>query len=284
MPPRKPPKRRPPPASSPPPPPNDERFEQIFNALPPLGSAEYIRHIQSTPATELPAQVLVRAYRQLPPGEAADATLGRLLGYNDRDGYLTPLFTAAKRRISRHDAYGVDDLVQDAIGEIVVTLGGPRGAGAETAWVSYLTHRMEDAYRKQVGRRGERRPKRAEPVVDPETGEEHDPIDVAGITRGPVQGNVEPSDMEWLESFIRRTFARVPNEKMRQVAFLLFEEDATPVSSNDPTDTNTLEHRFQVSRFTIYRWQRAARALLLAALQSQNERPGFDTGFLGRGP
>src|SRR5687768_10442386 len=136
---------------------SDERNEQLFNDLPPLATPEYISHVKSTPAANLAAPVLVRAYQQLPPGEAADATLGRLLGYNDRDGYITPLYKAAKRRLSRHDAYGVDDLVQDTISEIVDTLGGPRGAGAEKAWVSYLTQRMEDAYRKLAGRRGERR-------------------------------------------------------------------------------------------------------------------------------
>ena len=52
------------------------------------------------------------------------------------------------------------------------------------------------------------------------------------------------------------------------------------MSSNDPADTSTLEHRFQVNRYQIYRWQRSARVLLYAALQTQTEKPGFDTDFL----
>src|SRR5437773_11706569 len=91
--------------------PDDARNEQIYNALPPLGSTAYMQKLKTASAAELPAQVLVRAYRQLRSGPAADATLGRLLGYNEKYGYLTPLYNAARRRISRHDSYGVDDLV-----------------------------------------------------------------------------------------------------------------------------------------------------------------------------
>ena len=251
--------------------PDDARNERIYDSLPPLGSPEYVRKLKTATAHELPAQVLVRAYRQLRSGPAADATLARLLGYNEKYGYITPLYNAAKRRISRHDAYGVDDLVHDTIGEIVETLAGPRGEGAENAWVSFLRQRMEDAYRKLVGRRGERRPQLAEVVTDSETGEEIDPIEAAGVTTGPWQGKVPPSQLEWLEAFIRRTFAKIADERLRAIAFDMFSDDPTPVSSNDPNDTNTLTNRFGVDRYKIYRWQRAARVVLRAALESQNE-------------
>jgi hypothetical protein len=52
-----------------------------------------------------------------------------------------------------------------------------------------------------------------------------------------------------------------------------------PVVSDDPNDPNTLTRRFGVKRFTIYRWQRAARAVLRAALERQNERE-IDMSFL----
>jgi DNA-directed RNA polymerase specialized sigma24 family protein len=227
--------------------------------------------LKTASAAELPAQVLVRAYRQLRSGPAADATLERLLGYNEKYGYLTPLYMAAKRRISRSDAYGVDDLVQDTIVEIVETLAGPRGEGAEKAWVSFLRQRMEDAYRKLAGRRPERRPRRAEVVTDTETGEEIDPIEAAGVTSGPWQGRVPSSQLEWLEAFIRRTFSKISDERIRAIAFDMFSDNPTPVSSNDPAETNTLARRFGVDRFKIYRWQRYARAVLRAALESQNE-------------
>jgi DNA-directed RNA polymerase specialized sigma24 family protein len=259
---------------------SEERNEELFQKLPPLDSQDYLMHLKSASARDLPAPVLVRAYRQLRAGPAAEATLTRLLGHNEKYGYITPLYRAAERLVTRHDAYGVDDLVQDTIGRILDTLGGPQGEGADKAWVKYLRQRLIDAHREHVGRRNERRPRRAEPVLDEETGEIHDPIDVAGVTRGPFQGNPEPNDLEWLEDFIGRTFSKIEDERLRQVAFDMIAENPTPVSSKDPTDTNTLEHRFQVNRYTIYRLQRLARVLLYAALQTQTERPGFNTDFL----
>jgi DNA-directed RNA polymerase specialized sigma24 family protein len=251
--------------------PNDERNERIFASLPPLGSPEYMQKLKTASAAELPAPVLVRAYRQLRSGPAADATLARLLGYNEKYGYITPLYKAAKGRISSDEAYGVDDLVQDTIVEIVDTLAGPHGQGAERAWVSYLRQQMENAHRKLAGRRPERRPRRAPVVRDSETGEEIDPIDAAGVTTGPWQGSVPSSRLEWLEAFIRRTFAKISDERIRAIAFDMLSDNPTPVSSNDPAETNTLTRRFGVDRFKIYRWQRSARAVLRAALESQNE-------------
>lgn len=259
---------------------NEERNEKLFQKLPRLGSQDYLTHLKSASAKDLPAPVLVRAYRQIKAGPAADATLDRLLGHNEKHGYITPLYKAADRLVNQHDTYGVDDLVQDTIGLIVETLGGPRGAGAEKAWVKFVRQRLHDIHRGHVGRRGERRPRRAEPIRDEETGELRDSIDLAGATRGPFHGNAEPSDMEWLEGFIERTFSKIEDERIRHVAFDMVSENRTPVSSNDPADTSTLEHRFQVNRYQIYRWQRSARVLLYAALQTQTEKPGFNTDFL----
>jgi hypothetical protein len=258
----------------------DERNERIFQSLPaPLGCPAYIKLLREAPASDLPAAVLVRAYRQLQSGPAADATLDRLLGQNEKYGYITPLYRMARRRITRNDPYGVPDLVQDTIGEVLDTLGGPKGAGAEKVWLSYLRQRMVDAHRKQVGRRAERRPERAENLTDPETGEEIDAIDATGVTMGPWQGRVEASDLQWLEEFIRRTFARIPDERMREVALDMLRDKPTPVSGEDPA-ADTLERRYGVKRFTIYRWQRSAAALLKAALERQSERPNFDISFL----
>src|SRR5437773_8501039 len=259
--------------------PDDDRNDRIFASLPPLSSPEYMEKLRTASATELPAGVLVHAYRQLRSGPAADATLGRLLGYNEKYGYLTPLYKAAGRRISRHDAYGVDDLVQDTSGEIVESLPGPRGEGAEKAWISFLHQRLEDAYRKLVGRRGERRPPRAEVITDTETGQEIDPIEAAGVTKAPWHGSVPSSQLEWLEAFIRRTFATISDERIRAIGFDMFSDNPTPVSSKNPKDANTLTHRFGVDRYRIYRWQRYARAVLYAALGSQNEVE-IDIGWL----
>lgn len=258
---------------------NDERNEEIFQKLPPLDSEEYLKYLKAAPAEELPAPVLVRAYRQLPPGPAADATLARLVGNNRNYGYLRPLWAAARRKIKRDDAYSYDDLVFNTIGEVVLTLGGPHGEGAAENWVNYLLQRMEDAYRRMTTR-SKRRGRRADPVVDEETGEERELFEAIEVPRGPYQGNVRGSDLEWLEGFIRRTFAKIPDERRREVAFDLFSAHRTPVSSENPNDPNTLVGRYKVRRQTIYGWQRAARALLWAALESQNERPDFEMSRL----
>src|SRR5688572_13210162 len=80
-----------PPESSP------DRNEALFQALPPLDSADYLNLLKSATAKDLPAPVLVRAYRQIKAGPAAEATLDRLLGFNEKYGYITPLYKMAKR-------------------------------------------------------------------------------------------------------------------------------------------------------------------------------------------
>ena len=92
--------------------PDEQRFNRVFSALPALGSAEYIEHIKQAPAGELPPQVLARAYRQLPhDSAAAKATIGRLLDFEDRHGYLASMQRAARRRISPHDWFDSDELI-----------------------------------------------------------------------------------------------------------------------------------------------------------------------------
>ncbi len=59
--------------------PAEQSYEEIFQALPPLGSEEYVAHIRSAPVSLLPAEILVRAFRQLPAeSEASLVTLQRL--------------------------------------------------------------------------------------------------------------------------------------------------------------------------------------------------------------
>jgi hypothetical protein len=63
------------------------RLDAGFQALPKLGSPEYLAFLKSAPPRDLPPQVLVRAYRQLlDAGEscAADRALERLLGHDDQ--------------------------------------------------------------------------------------------------------------------------------------------------------------------------------------------------------
>lgn len=157
----------------------EQRFNRIFSSLPTLGSRQYIEYVKNADAASLSPPVLARAYRQLPPdSEAAKATIGRLLDFEDRHGYLAPLQRAARRRISRHDWFDSDELVLETIKEIYLSIGTTRGAGAEVFWFKFLRQRLEDAYRSLNGRHNERRdPERAAPRLDEETRDEIDPLD-----------------------------------------------------------------------------------------------------------
>ena len=248
-----------------------KRVDELFEALPPLGSTEYLEHIKHAPAHELPAQVLVRAYRQLVRayGESreANATLARLLGNYERDGYLAPLWQAARYRISDRDWFGVEDLVARAIEEIVDTLAGPRGKGADTSWVAFLHQRLEDGYRAMVGRRGERQDvEKVGPMVN-EDGELTDALEGVSSEAGAAtdwHGRVEGNDAEWLEQFVARELARIPDNTIREVGRDQF--------SAEPSSMKELEQRFGVDRFQIRRWREIARTRIYAALQRQNER------------
>jgi hypothetical protein len=250
-----------------------ERDDRIFKALPLLGSAAYLSLLKTATAAELPAPVLVRAYRAL--GRESDggrATLDRLVGRHNEYGYLRALYTSAERRRSRLGGYGPGDLVQNAIGEIVATLGGPQGEGADTGWVHYLHQCMESAYRKLVGRRAQRAG---------ESGGDLDQLDDAHSVDIPWQGSVAPSNLEWVEEFLHRAALAMPTETLRLIALDVISHSPTKTSSGDSSDTMTLAERFKVRRQTIYKWQRQVRALLRAALENQNERE-IDLSYLSR--
>jgi hypothetical protein len=255
--------------------PDEQRFNRIFSALPTLGSPEYIEHIKHAAAAELPPQVLARAYRQLPhDSAAAKATIGRLLDFEDRHGYLASLQRAARRRISPHDWFDSDELVAETIKEIYLNIGTPRGKGAEFYWYKYLRQRLEDAYRTLNGRFNERRdPERAQPRVDEETSGEVDPVDeLDSASPTAWHGNTDPDLTQWLEEFVARELAKISDDRIREVARNLF--------SAEPSTQQELADRYGVDRSQIMRWREIARGVIYAALQVQNEHPGFDVSWL----
>ncbi len=103
----------------------EERNEGIFQGLPILSSPEYRDLLKSSPeyrdllkaarADELPAPVLVRAFRQLRGSRNAALTLERLLTTDSKYGYLRPLRHMARRRVSKDDWFSADDLVDQSI-------------------------------------------------------------------------------------------------------------------------------------------------------------------------
>jgi hypothetical protein len=203
-------------------------------------------------------------YREERPSPAADATIERLLAHDARFGYLSVVRNAARRRMARLGAYGVEDLVQDTVSEIVLTLPTPRGEGAERSWVRFVHDCMEEAHRKFVGRRGERLPQVAD--ATPEEMERLGPI-------GPIfwHGCVEPSKVPWIEGYVHAVMSGISDERMRFIGLDLLNDNPTPVSSDDPDDRTTLTARFNVDAPTIYRCRGDARAAVRAALERQNE-------------
>ena len=258
-----------------------ERHDRIFRSLPALESPEYLALLKTASATDLPAEVLVRAYRALGcAGPAAEATLGRLLTKNEQYGYLQPLVRLAERRVRARDWFSAADLAGNAVGTIALALAGPQGKGADRAWVTFLRQRLEDAYRELNGRRDERRdPERAEPHADAVTGAVTDPMESDAVLHTAWHGRVDPNHVEWLESFARRTMACIAHREMREIGLDQISAERSTISGPGTPGRPSLATKYRVSRFQIMRWRDAALARLLVALETQND-VDIDVGWL----
>jgi hypothetical protein len=256
---------------------NIDRFREIFEALPRLGSPEYLEYLRTADASALPAQVLVRAYRQLALAgmdDAAKSTLARLLGQEDKYGYLSPVRLFAKDLLTRgYYSFDEKDLLYATVAEMVKVLPTPRGAMAETAWVTFCRQRLVDAWRQFAGRRGERvRPDRVEPSPDRDSGEMVDPLDQIDESRMLLSVHVRESKLPWLEAFIRETAAKIADPLTRAVAEDQFGDDPSPISSGtSDSGKPPLTEQLGVNRFKIKRALDNARARLAAALLASKD-------------
>ena len=154
---------------------------ESFQKLPPLGSDEYLKYVENAPAVDLAPEVLVRAFRQLPPnGPAARATLERLFRRLPDKSWesLGPMISYARRE-ARNRRTEYEDLLNDGLRRILQDLSGDRGLLAECAWNVFCRHELVDAWRERFGRRGERCP----PEEQVETSEEDskDPLDCLDV-------------------------------------------------------------------------------------------------------
>ena len=252
-------------------------FEEIFSALPPLDSPAYLRLLETAAPEELPAQVLVRAYRQLCSAGAeapARATLERLVASPYRSFYLRGIHRLAQRHVARGQyAYDADDLVQEAIRVIVQVLPTARGAYAQSAWVSFCRQCFIEGWRVLNGRRGEKvRRERVEQIINSETGQEDDLLEVADDTV-PWHVAMRESNLPWLEEFIRQTIVDMPDPLMRRVAEDQFGDDPSPISSGQSEGGKPpLTEQLGQNRYKISRLREQARARLFAALLEQREK------------
>lgn len=256
-----------------PPEPAHARNERIFQSLPPLNSPEYLSLLKTASASDLPAEVLVRAYQELGYfGRAAEATLERLLTKNQVYGYLRPLLRMAQRRVMDRDWFSASDLFDESISVIALALAGPQGKGAHRAWLSFLQQRLEDAYRSLNGRRNERQdPERCDPHVDPETGEEIDPMESAAVLEAPWHGRVDRDRVGWLEQFMKRSMARIRHREIREVGLDQLSAERSAISGPGKPGKPSLAMKYNVDRFQIMRWRDAAFARLVVDLEQQDE-------------
>jgi hypothetical protein len=253
----------------------DERNERLFQALPPLDSPAYLTLLKTASARDLPAPVLVRAFRQLVGTRGGEATLGRLLTTDATYGYLRPLRRMAEKLVKPgSDWFDPTYLVEHAVSFIAEALAGPRGEGADRAWHRFLRHRLIDAYRDLNGREnGRRDPPRFEPRRDPNTGMRQDPLELVDSDDAPLNGNVGSDSEGWLWNFVQRTLPTViADPVVLEVALDLFGKDPSPISGKGTPHKPAMTVRYGVDRYQIYRWRQVARVKLLRALEEQNER------------
>ncbi|MDQ4123247.1 MAG: hypothetical protein M3209_17560 [Acidobacteriota bacterium] len=255
---------------------SDDIYNRIFSELPPLGSPEYIRLLETAPVSELPAQVLARAFRQLiasGSSAAAEATLVRLVASKKFD-YLAALRRLAYLEVAKGQGrYDEEDLIQEAISEIIKTLPTGRGEMAEKAWVMFSKQRFQDGWRNLNGRRGEKlKEKPFEVVKDEETGDYADPAEATDGQAAEWHVQLKSSNLPWLEDFIRKTIAQITDPVVRHVAEDQFGDDPSPISAGKSEGGKPpLTEQLDLSRFQVSRALKNVKARLVAALRTQSE-------------
>jgi len=245
--------------------------EQVFRALPPFGSPEYIEHITKATATELPPEVLARALRQLPPtSDGFAATLERLMRRKGKGWeYFGPLMAKARRRkVVGHDH---EDVMHDALLRIIKILPTQRGEFAEHAWHSFCLREASDAWRERFGRRDERIPKE-EPVSSgqsvelEEAGESPEAVfDTEDLPPWHIQ--LRDDNSERIELMAQEVIEKLPDEFVRNVAKRVWFADQRPKVSGTKSGKATLTDEFPgKTRHQIQRALRQAKSQLAATL------------------
>jgi DNA-directed RNA polymerase specialized sigma24 family protein len=274
---------------------NDKRtIDEIFQALPPLGSDDYVAHISSADKRELPPEVLARALRQLPPTSPAfEATLTRLLRRTGKTWeYFRPLMAKARRMaVGTHD---YEDVLQDALGRICQILPTNRGELSETAWHAFCRREADDAWRERFGRRGERLPKEDAVGAGEVDGEADNEEQADDSPEKVLECEVLPSwhvklvdgNNERIEQTARMIVDNMPDGFVRDVAERAWFEDMRPkISGTAKGDAVPLTDVFPgKSRHQIQRALRQADAQLAAALLGNEEVDWSkeEQGFLER--
>jgi hypothetical protein len=254
-------------------------LDAIFKSLPRLGSPEYIRYLCDATAKDLPPQVLVRAYRQLAEAgehEAADRTLERLFGYEQKYGYLLVVRRLARLHLGRYDrANEFEDLVRETVKRMLMALPSSQGAFAERAWAKFSEQQFFQAWRDLYGRSGDKAEVEiAEPVKDAETGRVQNLADESEAEEAPWHTVFDRPDAVVDLLADRACYTTIVQEidswddpELQAVAIDQFLEEPAAVSgSRMRSEKQSLTDRTGLDRDKINRLIKKARIRLKAAL------------------
>lgn len=257
-------------------------IDDLYQRLPRLDSEEYVTYVTTAPRSDLPPEVLARAFRQLPiESEAGRATIGRLFRrIGTKWEYLEPVVKLARDRardmLSEDRGAAADiheDLLQDALVSIVRVLPTPRGAYAEVAWTAFAFTQFKDTWRQRYGRRGERLDPHRVSVsksADAED-EDRDPLDLVSNEQS-IWGAIVTNDQTAeIEATAERVAHGINDPFVRDVALAAWSSNDRPRTSGvaKPGQLPTLQERFpDKSRDQINRALRKADSLLATELLS----------------
>jgi hypothetical protein len=259
-----------------------QRMDAIFQALPPLGSDAYLRHLREASTEQLPAQVLVRAYRELGKAgpvmeEARNRTFARLIGKKGgRFEYLGPAVQFLLPRVPPNQYFqNFEDLLQDTATIMLQALPTERGKFGEQSWYRFARQSAYQAWAAHVGRQGERQePPRAEPLRDNETGVSFDPLD--RVRESESEDNVVEVDVHQL---LAEVIAAISDPLIRAVGEdQWLSGDPSPDSGKGTSERGkpSLEIQLGVKRDRIVRARYSVEARILAEL----ERRGVPEQYL----
>lgn len=249
----------------------EERNEAIYRGLPPLDSPEYLRLLETAKPEALPAEVLVRVYRQLcqaePYGEAARATIERLLVRHQAYYFRKVRFLASKETGGSKNWIDAEDMVHDVVVKVCEVLLRERGRHAETNWVVFTFNLYMDVWREYHGREGAKT--RAERGEYDEDGISlrSDFEELARYVEGAGPRHSGFDQTARMKAVVAEMVAKIPDPFLRRVAEDQFGTDPTPISSRRKEDSyKTLSGKLGVSRHVVERALRQARKLAGAAL------------------
>lgn len=189
----------------------------IFEALPPRNSQEYLRHLRTAETADLPAQVLVRAYRECAAEdweEARDATFNRLARELSpgRFEYLNnALWYLARKLPGSEYASEAVDLLQETLMVMLRVLPTDRGSFGERSWSGFARQCASQAWRERYGRRGEWIEPHHDRGRTTDDGEERDPVDEI-----PGSSRADEAEID-VHALLREVIGRIPDPFVRAV-------------------------------------------------------------------